>query len=120
MKAKLWAILLMVMTTLLTSTAQILYKKGVGHIDFSSILSIITNYYIICGLFLYVLGAALMILAFRGGDVSVLYPIIATSYVWVSLLSVHFLGEIMNTNKWIGVITIVIGVTFVGVGSNAH
>jgi len=120
MKTKLWAIGLIVFTTLLTSSAQILYKKGVGTLDFGNLLSILSNYYILGGLFLYVIGAALMIISFRGGEVSVLYPIIATSYIWVSFLSVYFLNEIMNIQKWLGVIIIFVGVTFVGVGSNAN
>lgn len=120
MKTKFWAIGLMLLTTLLTSTAQILYKKGVINLDFGNLLGVFSNYYIIGGLLLYVIGAGFMIIAFRGGEVSVLYPIIATSYIWVSLLSVRFLSEVMNSQKWIGVIVIFIGVTFVGAGSNAN
>jgi len=116
MATKLWAILLVLFTTLITSSAQILWKKGSATLAFD-ILSIITNYYIIGGVLLYVVGGTLLIISFRGGEVSVLYPIIATSYIWVSLLSVKFLGEQMNHFKWIGVILIIAGIASIGFGS---
>ncbi|MBI2102092.1 EamA/RhaT family transporter [Candidatus Woesearchaeota archaeon] len=116
MATKLWAALLVLFTTLLTSSAQILWKKGVATLAFD-ILGIITNYYIIGGILLYVVGGALLIISFRGGEVSVLYPIIAMSYIWVSLLSVRFLGEIMNPFKWIGVAAIIAGIACIGYGS---
>ena len=109
MSTKLWAILLVLFTTLLTSSAQILYKLGVPALKFD-LMSILTNYYLIGGLILYGIGAILMIISFRGGEVSVLYPIIATSYIWVSLLSVKFLGETMNILKWLGVVSIIAGI----------
>lgn len=119
MATKLWAASLVFFTTFLTSSAQILWKKGSANLTFD-VLSIITNYYLIMGIVLYVIGGTLIIIAFRGGEVSVLYPIIATSYIWVSLLSTKFLGEVMNIFKWIGVIAIIGGIILIGFGSKDH
>ena len=116
MATKLWAILLILFTTLLTSSAQILYKLGIPALKFD-LNSALTNYYLIGGLLLYGIGALLMIISFRGGEVSVLYPIIATSYIWVSILSIYFLGEKMNTFRWIGVFIIIVGIVSIGYGS---
>jgi len=116
MKAKPWAILLMILTTLFTSTAQVLYKFGVSNLRIS-LPSLLTNYYLIGGLALYGLGALLMVFALKGGDLSVLYPIIATSYIWVGLMSAYFFQEIINALRWFGIIAIVAGVVFVGIGS---
>ena len=116
MATKLWAALLVLFTTLLTSSAQLLWKKGSATLTFD-ISSIIINYYILGGILLYIIGGTLIILAFRGGEVSVLYPIIATSYIWVSFLSVKFLGEIMNNFKWIGIASIIAGIVLIGYGS---
>ena len=66
---------------------------------------------------LYIVGGILIIVALRGGEVSVLYPIIATSYIWVSFLSIYFLGEVMNAYKWLGVISIIAGIALIGYGS---
>jgi len=81
MKTKLWAIGLMIFTTLLTSSAQIFYKLGAATLELN-LLALITNYNLIIGLCIYAVGAVLMIIAFKGGELSVLYPIIATSYIW--------------------------------------
>ena len=116
MATKLWAVLLILFTTLLTSSAQILYKFGSENLTFN-IMTILTNPYLIGGVILYAFGGILMIISFRGGEVSVLYPIIATSYIWVSLLSMRFLGEIMNIFKWAGVIAIIAGIIAIGIGS---
>lgn len=119
MATKLWAIILIFFTTFLTSSAQILYKLGTPSLEFD-IISILKNYYLISGLLLYAIGAILMIISFRGGEVSVLYPIIATSYIWVSLLSIYFLGETMNIYKWIGVFIIMAGIISIGYGSKEN
>lgn len=116
MATKLSAALLVLFTTLLTSSAQLLWKKGSAALDFN-ILSILTNYYLIAGILLYVVGGILLILSFRGGEVSVLYPIIATSYIWVSFLSIFFLNESMNNFKWLGVASIIAGIILIGYGS---
>ena len=116
MTTKSWSILLVLFTTLLTSSAQILWKKGSATLAFN-IIGILTNYYIMGGLFLYIIGGALLIVSFRGGEVSVLYPIIATGYIWVSFLSIKFLGESMNIFKSIGIAAVIAGIIFIGYGS---
>jgi|TARA_Y100000310_G_scaffold339842_1_gene433800 uncharacterized membrane protein len=116
MGTKLWAMGLILFCTLLTSTAQLFYKFGAATLEFS-LLSIITNVNLIMGILLYAVSGILLILSLRGGEVSVLYPIIATSYIWVSFLSIYFLDESMNLFKWIGVFTIMSGIIFIGFGS---
>ena len=116
MATKLWAMGLVLVCTLLTSSAQIFYKKSIETLSWN-ILSIITNVNLIIGMALYLIGAVLLILSFRGGEVSVLYPIIATSYIWVSFLSIYFLQELMTPFKWAGVFTIVAGIALIGFGS---
>ena len=66
---------------------------------------------------MYAVGTILFIPALKGGDLSILYPFVALAYVWVSLLSVKFLGEKMNLVKWIGIALIIIGVSLIGIGS---
>lgn len=115
-KTKPWAIGLMLLTTLLTSTAQVFYKKGVPALKFDFI-SLITNYNLLIGLSLYVVGAVLMIIAFKGGELSVLYPIVATSYIWVGIFSYFIFSESINLLRWIGIFSIFFGVVFIGFGS---
>jgi len=116
MATKLWAMAIILAATLLTSTAQLFYKFGAEKLSFD-ILSLITNLELIAGMVLYAIGGILLILSFRGGEVSVLYPIFATSYIWVSLLSIYFLNEIMNFFKWMGIFVIIAGIVLIGYGS---
>ena len=117
MATQLWAILLVISATLTGAFGPILLKKASAK-KLSSIKSLSTNYHLFGGVGLYTLGTLLFIPALKGGDLSVLYPFVALTYIWVSLLSVKFLGEKMNAIKWLGVILIIIGVSFIGIGSN--
>lgn len=117
MKTKWWAIGLMIPCTIFTSTGQILYKMGAESLTFE-ISSIIFNLPLIAGLISYGIGLILLIIAFRGGELSVLYPIIATGYLWVSLASSYlFETDYMTLEKWIGVIIIIAGVSLIGWGA---
>lgn len=116
MKTKLSAVFMILFCTLLVSAAQIFYKLGVPKLEWD-LLKIITNYHLLIGIALYAIGAVILIIALKGGEVTILYPIIATSYIWVSILSMVVLGESMNFYKWLGVFVIVAGVVCVGLGS---
>lgn len=116
MATKLWAIGLMVLCTAFTSMAQVFYKFGAERLEFN-LVTLITNLPLITGMALYILGAVIMIMAFKGGEVSVLYPIIATSYIWVSLLSIYFFNESLNLFRWMGIFVIIIGIIFISLGS---
>ncbi len=115
-KTALWAIFLIAFTTLLTSAGQIFFKFGANRLEFN-IFSILTNYFLFIGLFIYVIAAVLVVISLKYGELSILYPIISLSYVWVSFLSIYFFYETMGTVKWFGIIAILFGVSFIGVGS---
>ena len=106
----------MLLTTLLTSTAQVFYKFGTNNLSLS-FEGIITNYYLITGLLIYGIGAAMLLYALKHGVLSVLYPIISTSYIWVLFLSAYFFSEPINFWKVIGIFSIVCGVSFIGFGA---
>lgn len=103
------AIILVILTTLFTSTAQILYKIGSKNID-KNINSIIYNWPIMLGLILYGIGFVMIIRSLKDEEVTKLYPIMTLSYVWVTISSYYFFGESINLLKIIGVITIIIGI----------
>lgn len=114
------AIILMILCTIFTSLGQIFWKFGVARIDFSFPLTII-NLLFILGFVSYGLGALLMLMAFESGELSVLYPIVAASYIWVSLISpILFPIDSMNLLKWFGVTLILISVSLLGYGSQKN
>ena len=113
------AVLLMILCTLFTSLGQILWKLGINKLDFANLITF-WNIPFLLGCVTYGVGAMLMLLAFREGELSILYPIIATSYVWVSIASpLLFPNDSMNLWKWSGVIIILISVSALGFGSKS-
>ena len=109
------AILLVFSCTVLGAAAQILMKIGMTHFV-PEIMSIVTNVPLIAGYTLYGINTLMLVLALREGELSMLYPIIALTYVWVTLLSYLLLGEPPNLYKNAGIATIVIGVAVLGRG----
>src|SRR3989344_5421285 len=109
MPAELWAIGLVILASLIGSFGPIMLKKASAK-KLSKISLLITNYYLFAGFAFYGMGTVLFIPALKGGDLSILYPFVALVYIWVSLLSIKFLGEKMNSMKWLGIAFIIIGV----------
>lgn len=123
MTTKPWAIFLVIFITFLTSSAQILYKFGADRLVLdpnliTTFFALLQNYHLIFGVMLYIIGGVLVIVALKGGEVTVIYPIIATSYIWVSFLSIYFIGETMNMFKWLGVLFIIVGILSIQFGSH--
>jgi drug/metabolite transporter (DMT)-like permease len=116
-KTKWWAILIVFLCTFFTSTAQLLWKIGSKDLSFN-FLSLITNYYLFFGFFLYGIAALMLIISLKYGELSVIYPIVATSLIWVSLFSVFIIKENVNYLRWIGVGFIVLGLIFINQNSN--
>lgn len=108
------AVWLVLFCTLFTSAGQILWKYGLQKIDFSVWLTIF-NLPFLLGFFSYGTGIVLMLMAFKEGELTVIYPILATSYVWVCLISPYlFPSDHMNTLKWAGAGIILISVSLLG------
>ena len=102
----------MILCTVLTSIAQVFYKLGALRLP-----ELITNYHILAGLILYGIGALILITAFKFGEVTLLYPIIATSYIWVALLSWIIFSESIGILKVLGIVFIIAGITVTALGS---
>ena len=115
--ASLRSIVLVFLCTLTGAAAQILMKHGANHLTGDGVLGVLTNLSLLAGYFLYGVNTLLMVMALRQGHLSVLYPIIALTYVWVTILSPMFFVDHLNIFKGLGVGLIVLGVSLIGVGS---
>jgi len=114
MTTQLWAIGLVILATIIGAFAPVLMKKASSKITRN--IASFFNPSLIGSISLYGIGTVLFIPALKGGELSVLYPFVALTYVWVSFLSIKFLNERMNKLKWIGILLIVVGVAFIGLG----
>ncbi len=110
--------ILMIACTLFTSLGQLLWKAGSLRIDLSAPLTVL-NLPFLLGFVSYGMGAVLMIIALKTGELSMLYPLVASSYVWVSIVSPYFFpSDSMNVLKWIGVVLIIFSVSILGWSSS--
>ncbi|MBD3261580.1 MAG: hypothetical protein GF334_07860 [Candidatus Altiarchaeales archaeon] len=117
MKTQPKAVLLVLLSTVFASSGQIFIKMGANNLSFD-VVSFLLNYPLYVGYAFYLLGAALLIVSLKWGDLSVLYPIYALNFIWVSILSpMFFEADSMNPVKWLGVFLVVLGVSVVGYGS---
>lgn len=112
-----WAILLVFVCTIFVSAAQLLLKTGVMASQFT-LFAFITNPFIILGILFYGLGGLIMIFALRSGEVTILFPIMTSSYIWVSLGSLIFLDETISIARWGGIILIVLGIMTLNTADN--
>ncbi len=68
------------------------------------------------GYAMYGVSTVLLVLALRHGQLSLLYPVFAMTYVWVTILSVLIFHESMNPYKLAGIAVIVGGIAVLGKG----
>ena len=108
MKTSKRSIFLMILFTLITPLAQTLMKISAEKGFF--------NFYLIFSLMLYGLGTLMFIVALKGGELSVLYPIMSLSFVWVMTISYFFLKEIISPKEIFGTILIISGISLIGIG----
>ena len=111
---KLYAIFLIILSTLLTTIAQLMYKAGIERFSFS-ISGILFNIHLLGGVFLYCGAAALFIIALKNGELSILYPIFSTGFIWVALLSIFLFGESSSITKWSGIFLIAFGTALLSI-----
>jgi multidrug transporter EmrE-like cation transporter len=123
------SIYMVVGCTLFASAAQVLLKLAAGR-EYPAIdpahpftiaafaLALLTNLPLVFGYALHACNALLLIFALRGGELSILWPIYALSYVWVALLSAYFFGDRINAWKVGGIALIIVGVALLGRASS--
>ena len=122
--AQIMAIVLVIIATLIGSPYPILLKKASNKINLSALSSFrkfisatAGNIPLVIAVIVFGISFVVYSIALRGADLSLVYPLVSLSYLWVSFLSVKYLNERMTTTKWAGVIVIIAGAFMVGLGS---
>lgn len=96
-------IAMILLSAAMACTGQLLWKLSAGN---NSMLLILL------GLILYGLGAVLMIIALRYGELSILHPMMSVGYVLSLILGAAVLGENVSFLKAAGVAVIIVGLVF--------
>ena len=111
MYIKLWALTAVIIATIIGAYGALFFKKSSGSFKFD--LSLLKNYNLIIGFVLYGISSLFYMASLKGGDLSILYPLVSLSYIWILLLSHKYLSEKITTNKIIGIALIIVGIVVI-------
>ena len=90
-------------------------KMGAGRLT-RSVWSFL-NGRLIFGVALFLGSSVLYAAGIKGGQLSVLYPMVSLGSIWTLIWSRIFFQEAITREKLFGLALILVGVTFVGMGS---
>lgn len=109
------AIIYAIIAAMFATIGQICYKLAANRL--TDVMSFILNPYVYVGVLFYGLGFIFTLKALLYGEVTTVYPMMATSFIWVSILSpIIFKTDSMSITKWVGVFIILLGTYFVAKG----
>jgi len=113
MDTPLWAIGVTVLSSLFTAVGSLFMKLAANKIK--NIKTFLLNYKLYAAILFYIIATVFSLAALWGGDLSIIYPLLALAYIWIALLSMKYLNESMNKWKWAGIISILIGVLLIAI-----
>ena len=109
------SMLLVFTASVVGSFGAVFLKLGSAKVN-GSIWSFI-NPQLALGVSLFLGSSVFYALGIRGGQLSVLYPLVSLGYIWTILWARLFFRESFTAQKFFGLALILLGVAFVGMGS---
>jgi len=108
------SIVFFIVAAFLGALGQYLYKAG-ADLAGGSIASYLLNWRLLAGVACYVAVMMLFVAAFRkGGSLTVLYPIYATTFIWAALLALLFQAIPIRPVNIAGMGLLVVGMFLMG------
>jgi drug/metabolite transporter (DMT)-like permease len=108
--------LLTLIAALVSSFAQMMFKRSVKKVDnLWHLIGLLKNKGVLIGLAGYFAGFLLYIAALSGGQLSIVYPIFASSFIFVTLISATLLKEKITLIRAVGVLLVFIGISIVAI-----
>ncbi len=108
------AVLMFIIAAFLGALGQFLYKSGADRAG-GSVASYLFNARLLGGVFCYVAVMVLFVAAFkRGGALTVLYPIYATTFIWAALIAWLVYGAPIRSVNFAGMILLIAGMYLMG------
>ena len=110
---------LILLCVLINAAAQLLLKAGmnrIGEIIFSwsnlpsLAIQILTNPFVLLGLFCYVVAVTLWLFVLSRTDVGMAYPMISLAYIVTAIAAYYFFHEDLSMLRIVGIGTIMLGV----------
>jgi multidrug transporter EmrE-like cation transporter len=115
------AIIAIACAAIIQVIGQLLIKQGSKELAenatmIETAIGMITIPYLFAGYACYGLFTVIMVLALKHAELSLLYPIMSMTYVWLPLISVLWLGEPINMTIIAGIMVITAGIAVLGKG----
>ena len=111
------SILLVFLAGVVGSFGALFLKMGAVRLD-GGLLSFL-NRRLVLGVALYLGSSVIYAAGLRGGQLTVLYPMVALGYIWTILWARLFFKEAFTGRKMAGLGLILLGVALVGLGEAA-
>ena len=110
------SMLMVFSASVIGSFGAVFLKLGALRIDNKNVLSFV-NSRLLIGVALYLGSSVVYALGLRGGQLSVLYPLVSLGYLFTLVWSKLFFNEPLTRYKVIGLSLILVGVALVGIGA---
>ena len=110
------SMLLVFLASVIGSFGAVFLKLGSARIN-KSPLSFL-NSRLVFGVCLFLGSSVFYAFGIRGGQLSVLYPMVSLGYIWTLIWSRLFFNEAFTREKFVGLGLILLGVFFVGLGNS--
>jgi drug/metabolite transporter (DMT)-like permease len=111
--------LLVLTASFLGSFGAVFLKSGAQKIR-QGLRYLILNQRLALGVGLFLGSSVFYLLGLKRGEVSVLYPMVSLANVWTLFWSRLFFKEPVTHAKTLGLVLILVGVFFIGLGADVH
>ncbi len=114
MKTPFISIIYFLIASILGALGQYLYKSGADNTG-STLKSYLLNYKLLAGVACYIGVMILFVAAFKkGGALSVLYPLYATTFIWSALIAMLAFGTPIKPINIMGMLLLLGGMYLMG------
>ncbi|MCL4373801.1 MAG: EamA family transporter [Candidatus Marsarchaeota archaeon] len=104
-------IFLTLFAALIASLAQLVFKKALKpSISFKEIVKLVADKYVLVGGVGYIAGLAIYLYALYNAPLSIVYPIFASTFIFIVIFSRLVLKERISGLRYLG-----IGIVFIGI-----
>ncbi|MHB8125721.1 MAG: EamA family transporter [Desulfitobacteriaceae bacterium] len=104
---------LTILNSLLMVSGQILWKMGVSNKEINSLtelLGLFLNPFILTGIGIYVCASGLWIYILNKGELSFVYPIQSTAFIFAVIAGSLLFKENLTLSKIVGTVVIILGI----------
>ena len=111
------SIAMFLVASIVGALGQYLYKSGADQAD-GTVVGYLANPCLLGGVVCYVAVMVLFVAAFkRGGSLTVLYPVYASTFIWAALIALLAYGTPIRPVNVAGMLLLVVGMYLMGKGT---